>query len=113
MLRRPEDVGVQVEYLNLSFLVRKPNGGSRLVTAFTDVGRYSKPQPSILPNVDDTLRTIAQWKHIVVTDLTKAFYQIPLAKESMKYCGIAAPFRGVRVYARSAMGIPGSEVAQF
>ena len=111
VLRRPEDVGVQVEYLNPSFLVCKPNGGSRLVTAFTDVGRYSKPQPSILPNVDDTLRTIAQWKHIVVTDLTKAFYQTPLAKESMKYCGIATPFRGVRVYARSAMGIPGSEVA--
>lgn len=29
----------------------------------------------------------------------------------MKYCGVATPFRGVRVYARSAMGIPGSETA--
>ena len=29
----------------------------------------------------------------------------------MKYCGIMTPFRGVRVYARSAMGIPVSEVA--
>jgi hypothetical protein len=29
----------------------------------------------------------------------------------MKYCGVATPFRGVRVYVRSAMGMPGSETA--
>lgn len=111
VFRRPEDVGITIEYLNPSFLVKKPNGGSRLVTAFSDVGRYSKPQPSLLPDVDSTLRLIAQWSHIIVTDLTSAFYQIPLAKESMKYCGVATPFKGVRVYARSAMGMPGSETA--
>jgi hypothetical protein len=32
----------------------------RLLTAFADVGRYSKPQPSLLPDVDSTLRHIAQ-----------------------------------------------------
>lgn len=61
--------------------------------------------------MDFTLRLIAQWGHIMVSDLTSAFYQIPLAHESMKYCGVATPFRGVRVYARSAMGIPDSETA--
>ena len=75
------------------------------------MGRYSKPQPSLLPDVDSTLRLIAQWSHIIVTDLTSAFYQIPLAKESMKYCGVATPFKGERVYVRSAMGMPGSETA--
>ena len=29
----------------------------------------------------------------------------------MKYCGVATPFRGVRVYTRCAMGMPGSETA--
>ena len=29
----------------------------------------------------------------------------------MKYCGVATPVRGVRVYVRSAMGMPGSETA--
>ena len=111
VFKRPEDVGITVEYLNPSFLVKKPNGGHRLVTAFTDVGRYSKPQPSLMPDVDSTLRQIAQWKHIIATDLTSAFYQIPLAQESMKYCGVATPYRGVRVYTRTAMGMPGSETA--
>ena len=96
------------KYLNPSFLVKKPNGGSRLVTAFADVGRYSKPQPTLLLAVDSTLRRITQWSHIIITDLTSVFYQIPLAKEFMKDCSIATPFKGVRVYVRSAMGMPGS-----
>ena len=108
---RPEDVGVTAEYLNPSFLVKKPQGGYRLVTAFSDVGRYSKPQPSLMPDVDSTLRTIGQWRYIIQSDLTNAFYQIPLSKQSMKYCGVATPFRGVRVYTRCAMGMPGSETA--
>ena len=48
---------------------------------------------------------------IIITDLTSAFYQTPLAKESMKYCGVATQFKGVRVYVHSAMGIPRSETA--
>ena len=111
VFHKPEDIGVTVEYLNPSFLVTKPTGGHRLVTAFADVGRYSKPQPSLLPDVDTTLRTIAQWRYIIVTDLTSAFYQIPLSKDSIKYCSVATPFRGVRAYTRCAMGMPGSETA--
>ena len=107
----PEDVDVAVEYLNPSFLIKKPNGSFRLVTAFADVGRYSKPQPSLMPDVDSILRQIASWKYIIKTDLTQAFYQIPLQRESMKYCGVATPFKGVRVYAKCAMGMPGSETA--
>ena len=29
----------------------------------------------------------------------------------MKYCGVATPFKGVRAYVRSAMGMPGSETS--
>ena len=46
-----------------------------------------------------------------MSNLTSAFYQIPLSKDSMKYCGVVTPFRGARVYSRSAMGMPGSETA--
>ena len=111
VFRRPEDLGISVEYLNPSFLINKASGDFRLVTAFADVGRYSKPQPSLMPNVDSVIRHIGQWRYIIATDLTNAFYQIPLSKESMKYCGVATPFKGIRVYARSAMGMPGSETA--
>ena len=62
-----------------------------------------------MPKVDSVLREIGKWKFMVITDLLKSFYQIPLANSSMKYCGVATPFKGIRVYTRSAMGMPGSE----
>ena len=74
IFRRPADIRVTIEYLNPSFLIKKPSGGFRLVTAFTDVGCYSKPEPSLMPDVDSTLRTIALWKYIIKSDLTRAFY---------------------------------------
>ena len=111
MFARPEDVGANIEYLNPSFLVKKPKGGYRLVTAFADVGRYSKPQPSLMPDVESVLRCIGKWKYLIVSDLQSAFYQIPLSSESLKFCGVATPYRGVRVYTRCAMGMPGSETA--
>ena len=64
-----------------------------------------------MPDVDGTLRNIARWQYIICTDLTSAFYQIVLSRSSMKYCGVVTPFRGVRVYTRCAMGMPGSEIA--
>ena len=64
-----------------------------------------------MPDVDSTLRKIEHWKYLIRTDLTSAFFQIPLDKLSLKYCGVATPFRGIRVYTRSAMGMPGSETA--
>ena len=109
----PSQIESPVEYLNPSFLVKKQNAsdGFRLVTAFNEVAKYCKPQPSVMPTVDGTLRKIANWKYIIATDLTSAYYQIPLHKDSMRYCGTASPFRGTRVYTRCAMGMPGSECA--
>jgi hypothetical protein len=40
VFKPPEDIEITVEYLNPSFLVKRPNRGYRLVTAFADVGRY-------------------------------------------------------------------------
>ena len=111
VLAKPEDVGVTVEYLNMAFLTAKSDGSNRLVTSFGEVGQYSKPQPSLMPNVNETLRIIGQWKYLIKTDLSKAFYQIPLNKDSMRFCGVSTPFKGVRVYTRCAMGMPGSETA--
>ena len=48
-------VNVSDGYRNPSFLVKKPNGGHRLITALSNVGRYSRPQPSLLPDIDLTL----------------------------------------------------------
>ena len=37
VFKRPEDLGIVAEYVNPSFLVKKPSGDSRLVTAIAEV----------------------------------------------------------------------------
>lgn len=81
---RPEDINITAEYVNPSFLVTKPSGGFWLVTAFTELSQYTKPQPALMPKVDDIIRHIAQFKFLIKTDLSQAYFQIPLTKSSMK-----------------------------
>ena len=111
IVARPQDVGVNVEYVSPTFLVKKANGSWRVVTAFGEIGRYAKPAPGFMSDVDSTLRAVGKWRYIITTDLLSAFYQILLAKKSQKFCGFVSPFKGLRVYQRTAMGMPGSEVA--
>ena len=105
---RPEDHGVVVEHVSSSFLVKKSSGGFRLVTAFTALSSYTKTLPTLMPTVEDMLRTVSEWNYIITTDLKDAFYQIPMAKESMKWLGTVTPFRGIRVYLVASQGLPGS-----
>ena len=72
VFKKPEDLGITVEYQTLHSLSRRNLVVS--VTAFSEVARYCKPQPSMMPNVDSILRKIGQWKYLAVTDHTKAFY---------------------------------------
>ena len=58
--------------------------------------------------MEDTFHTIASWRYSIVTDLRDFFYQIPLAKESMKWCATPTPYHGFCVYLRSVQGMPGS-----
>ena len=112
VFHQPKDLKVVLEHLNPSFLVKKRNDGFHMVAAFTDVGRYSKCQHSLMLDIDSTFLRIACWKYIiqlhVVSDLSQVFYQIALSlpKNSMKYCGMVTPFKGGYVYTRCAMRIP-------
>ena len=105
---RPEDVGITIEHVSPSFLVRKSSGGYRLVTNFTSLIDYCKTLPTIMPTVESVLQTIAAWAYIVVTDLRDAFYQIVMDRGSMKWCGTPTPYRGLRVYVVAVQGLPGS-----
>ena len=109
VLARPEDVGVNVEYVSPSFLVKKANGGHRLVTAFHDLSEHCRPTPAAMPTVDKVVGQVSQWNHLIGSDVTDAYYHIDLSQESKKYCGIVSPFRGTLVYQRAVMGLPGSE----
>lgn len=111
VIARAEEVGVAVEYVHPSFLVKKPSGGFRLVTSFGTVAEYARPQPTCTSNVEHVIHQIGQWKYLIKADLTSSYFQIPLNPDSYKYVGIMSPFKGTFVYKRSVMGLPGSESA--
>ena len=108
VLAKPEDVGVQVRHASPSFLVKKPDGTFRMVTAFNQLSQYVRYPPSVSITCDDALRRLSGWKYIVKTDMKQAYYQIPMAKSSMQWLGTHTPFGGLRVYTRPVMGMPGS-----
>ena len=108
---RPQDIGITVENVNTSFLVNKSNGDKRLVTDFNSIASYCRPTPSLMPDVDSTLRKIAGWKVLIKSDLTESYFQIPLKRSSMRYCGVVTPGKGLLVYTAGCMGLPGVEVA--
>ena len=113
VLSRPQEIGVCVENISPSFMVLKqpPSVDKRLVTDFTSIAEFCRPTPSLMPNVDVILRSIASWKLLIKTDFSSAYYQLLLKKSSKKYCGVHTPFKGVWVYNVGVMGLPGVEVA--
>ena len=95
LLAKPEDIGVEVKFASPSFLVKKPDGSNRFVTAFNELGQYTKVLPTVANSCNDVLRRLSQWKYMIKTDLTKSFFQIPMAKSSIPYLGTVTPFKGL------------------
>ena len=108
VLARPEDLDIKVEHVSPSFLVKKPGGGHRMVTAFTNISTYTKPIPSKITSTSDVLQFLAQWRFILKSDMSSQFFQLPMCKDSLKYLGVVTPYKGIMVYTRAAMGMPGS-----
>ncbi|KAL9989463.1 hypothetical protein ACROYT_G004019 [Oculina patagonica] len=96
------EVDAPPELLKDSFLAIEPRADS--VSSGHLKHTHAWPHPDIVQTVGDCLLEVHH-------SLSQAFYQIPLARRSMKYCGVVSPFKGVRVYTRCAMGIPGSKTA--
>ena len=113
ILSKPEDVGITVENINPSFLVNKPPPSidKRLVTDFKSIKDYCRPTPSLLPNVETIIRRISSHRCLLKTDMSQAYWQIEMKKESKRFCGIHTPYKGVLVYNVGSMGLPGVESA--
>ena len=108
VLVRPEDAGIDVKFASPSFLRRKPSGGHRFVTSFTELGQYIRTLPTTTISSDKIIRQLAKWRYVVKTDLTQSFFQIPISRDSMPYLATTTPFKGLRVYTTPVMGMPGS-----
>ncbi len=75
ILAPPADVGVDhVLHVSPSFLVKKPGGpetGHRYLTAFNELGQYTRILPTLTRSCDEVIRKLASFKYIIKCDLTK------------------------------------------
>ena len=108
VLVTPESVNMTPIHISPSFLVKKANGDWRYVTAFNDIGKFCRLPPSKVTKCNDILQKIGSFKYIIKSDLTSSFFQLKVSPDSMPYLGTVTPFKGIRLYARAAMGMPGS-----
>ena len=67
VLAKPEDVGVNVKFVSPSFLVKKPDGGIRFVTAFHNLSKYVRLTPTATMSCDDVLRRLSTSKYVIKT----------------------------------------------
>ena len=109
VLGKPEDYGITVKHVSPSFLVKHPGTGeSRFVTAFNSLTPYIRIPPTVSISCEDVLRRLSSYRFLIKTDLKKSFFQMLLTKKSLPYMGIVTPFKGIRIYLRPPMGMPGS-----
>ena len=108
VLAKPEDLGITVQHASPSLLLREGPNKRRMVTTFNDLSPYIRIPPTASSDCNSVLRKLSKWKFIIKTDMKKAYFQIPMHKDSMQYVGTVTPFKGLRVYTRPPMGLPGS-----
>ena len=60
--------------------VRKPEGSVRLCIDYRKVNQLTNPNPCHMPRVEDMVEQLGEASFLTKLDLTKAYYQIPVAK---------------------------------
>ena len=57
-----------VKFVSPSFLVQKPDGSSRFVTAFNNLNQYVRLLPTATVSCDDVLRKLSSFRYLIKTE---------------------------------------------
>jgi len=68
-----------------AFIIKKKDGGLRLVCNFQAINNQSEPQVYYLPLIADILASFHNVKYMASLDCNSAFFQIPLEESSRDY----------------------------
>jgi hypothetical protein len=99
------------EWASPVIVVPKPDKTIRAVIDFRAANKQFVGNSFPLPLIDDLISKIGQSKFLTKFDLSKGFYQIPLAEESKIYTAFCTPF-GLYQWLRLPFGLKTSP-AQF
>lgn len=89
-------------------MVKKPNGKYRFCLDFRRVNGVSKKDAYPLPNMNGILDKLRSARYISTIDLSQAYFQIPLAKESREITAFSVPGKGLYHFTRMPYGLTGA-----
>lgn len=96
------------EWSNPIVMVKKPNGKYRFCLDFRKVNGVSKKDAYPLPNMNGILDKLRSARYISTIDLSQAYFQIPLAKESREITAFSIPGKGLYHFTRMPYGLTGA-----
>lgn len=80
------------EYSSPLFIIDRPGKSPRVVCDFKALNSKTKFDTFPVPNADQLIDRLVKAKYITVFDLSKGYFQVPLAKESQKFTCVTSPF---------------------
>ena len=90
------EFGMLIPYLgpwgSLPFMVYNSDGSTRMVVDYKDINKITIPESYPTPSVPDITRKFHGKTIFSSLDIMKAFFNIKVAKESMKYTAFVTPF---------------------
>ena len=92
-------------YRSPMLLVKKPNGTYRACFDGRHLNKITVRDAYPLPSVDSIIRKIQNAKFLSTVDIKKAFYNIPLAKQSRPLTAFAIPGKGLFEHCVMAFGL--------
>lgn len=96
------------EWLHPMLAVPKSNGNLRICMDARCLNKVTKKNAYPQQNANRILSMIGKAEYISTIDLTDAYFQIPLDKDSQEKTAFAVPTRGTYVYCRMPMGLTNS-----
>ena len=84
--------------------VRKPDGTVRLCIDYRQINKVTTPDPFQIPLIDDLLDSLSEAKFISKLDMTKGFYQIPVAEKDKDKTAFCTPW-GKYAFTRMPFGL--------
>ena len=88
-------------------IVRKKDASLRLCVDYRRLNSHTKADAYPMPRVDDLIDQVAGSPYITTLDLTKGYWQVPVAKEDCEKTAFTTPF-GLYQFTRMPFGLQGA-----
>ena len=78
---------------------------NRFILCHNKLSEHIEKQPAKVNTLDDTIRIVGMFEHVITTDLSDSFWQRHISKDKLAYFAFHSPYRGPYFFLRSTQGL--------